>query len=64
MAVVDDLRALGAPVGDDVLVARFLDQLALTSQQKARTLRGYLRETGGRLSTEVLVAARNYSFYL
>ena len=64
MAVLDDLLNLGAPVSNPVATARFLDQLALTPVQKARLLRSYLRETAQRLTTEVLVAARNYSFFL
>ncbi len=62
--MVDDLRALGAPVSDPVATARFLDRLALEPVQRARLLREFLRETGQRLTTEVLVAARNYSFFL
>lgn len=64
MGAVDDLRVLGAPVDDAVGVAAFISQLSMTGQQKARLLREYLRERRVRLSTEVLVAARDYSFFL
>ena len=64
MATLDDLKALGAPVDDAVAVARFIAQLAVGSQQKARLLRSYLREVGQSLTTDVLVAARDYSFFL
>lgn len=61
---LEDLVVLGAPVSNPVETARFIDRLALAPVQKARLLRQYLRESQQRLSTEVLVAARNYSFYL
>jgi len=64
MAAVEDLRLLGAPVEDSVLTARFIATLALSGQQKARLLREYLRESGQGLTTEVLVAARDFSFHL
>lgn len=64
MATLDDLRSVGAPVSDAVATARFIDRLALTGQQKARLLRVYLREVRQTLTTEVLVAARNYAFFL
>jgi hypothetical protein len=64
MAAVDDLRALGAPVGDAALTAGFIAQLNMGDQQKARLLRDYLRESGVVLSRAILVAARDYSFYL
>ena len=64
MSTVSDLRALGAPVAFPVALARFISDLDLSGQQKARLLRDYLDETGARLNAEVLVAARDYSFYL
>jgi hypothetical protein len=64
VAAVSDLTSLGAPVADAIGTARFIATLALTGQQKARLLREYLRETRLRLSNEVLIAARDYSFYL
>lgn len=64
MGVSDDLRALGIPVVDPVGVARGLDLLEMSSASKARVLREYLRESGQDLTAAVLVAARNYSFYL
>lgn len=64
MTATEDLLALGAPVHDRVLVARFIAQLALSSQQKAALLRGYLEEYRLSITTEVLIEARDYSFYL
>ena len=64
MAAVDDLRALGAPVGDAALTARFIARLQMGDQQKARLLRDYLAESGVVLSHTILVEARDYSFYL
>ncbi len=64
MAALDDLRLLGAPTEDAVLTARFIATLALSGQQKARLLREYLREVNKGLTTEVLVAARDFSFFL
>jgi len=64
MGVVDDLRLLGGPVDDAVPLATFLNTLNISSQQKARFLRDYLRETRVTLSREILVAARDYQFYL
>lgn len=64
MGALDDLRALRGPVDNPVATARFIAQLNLRSAQKARLLRQYLRETRRRLSTEILVAARDFSFFL
>ena len=64
VAALDDLKGLGAPVDDSVATARFIAQLALSNQQKARLLRNYLRESSKALTTDVLVAARDYSFFL
>lgn len=64
VATVDDLRVLGAPVDNPVATARFINRLALRGAQKARLLRAFLRERRLRLTTDVLVAARDYSFFL
>lgn len=64
MGSLDDLRALGAPVDDAEATARFIATLAVTGVQKARLLRSYLRESGQGLSREVLIEARDYSFFL
>lgn len=64
MSTVRDLRDMGAPVALPVATAAFIAKLDLSGQQKARLLREYLDETGQRLNAEVLVAARDYSFYL
>jgi hypothetical protein len=64
VAVVDDLRLFGAPVDDAVPTAAFINTINVSSQQKARLLREYLRETRVTLSREILVAARDYQFYL
>lgn len=64
MLALDDLRALGAPVDDAALTARFIALLNMGDQQKARLLKDYLRESGVVLSHAILVEARDYSFYL
>jgi len=64
VAALDDLRNLNAPVDDPVSTARFIAQLALSGEQKARLLREYLREAQQGLTTAVLIAARDYSFFL
>lgn len=56
--------ALGAPVDDAAQTARFINELAMGDQQKARLLRDYLRETKVQLSRAILVEARDYSFFL
>ncbi len=64
MGALDDLRALGAPVDDAAKTARFIASLAATGAQKARLLRSYLREASEPLTREVLIEARDYSFFL
>lgn len=64
MSVSSDLQALGADIRDPVLVATFIAGLDLSGQAKAHLLRSWLNEVGGRLTAEVLVAARDYSFHL
>jgi hypothetical protein len=64
MGALDDLRALGAPIDDAPSTARFINQLQLSGQQKARLLREYLRAAHQDLSRAVLIEARDYSFFL
>jgi tRNA A22 N-methylase len=64
MSAASDLQALGADVRDPVLVAKFIAALSLSGQAQAHLLRSYLIETGARLNAEVLVAARDFSYYL
>lgn len=64
MSALDDLKLFGAPVDNPISTARFISRLALRGQEQARLLRGYLSESHWRLTAEVLVAARDYSFYL
>ena len=64
MSATEDLRVLGADVLDPVHVAEFIAKLSLGGKIQAHLLRSYLLETGGRLNAAVLVAARDYSFFL
>ena len=64
MGAVEDLRNFGAPVDDATATAAFINTLNIASQAKARLLREYLRQSHNSLSREILVAARDYQFYL
>lgn len=61
---LSELVDLGAPLRSAVLTAAFISKLDLSGKQKARLLRDYLFLSGKRLTREVLIQARDYSFYL
>lgn len=60
MPQVDDLRFIGAPVGDAVMTAKFIGGLVLTKRQKAQALREYLLEKGISINEEIRKAAESY----
>lgn len=61
MGAVEDLRLIGAPVGDPVATARWIGGLIMTRRQKAALLREYLTELGLSLTTQVREAAEQYA---
>lgn len=64
MGVVSDLASLGFDVGKPVEVARGIDVLILTRDQKAGLLKRYLAETGIPLSDPIRAAATTYGVAL
>lgn len=64
MGAVADLVEFGADIGDPVAVAKFIAGLNLSGQMQARLLRDYIKEMRLRLTREILIEARDYSFYL
>lgn len=61
MAVIDDLRFVGAPVDDPVATAGFIAGMILTKRQKASLLKDYLAGKGVSLSVEIRRAADPYA---
>lgn len=64
MGAVTDLELLGADISDPVAVAKFIAGMNLNGQAQARLLKDYVKEMGIRLTREILIEARDYSFHL
>jgi len=64
MGALADLTFLGAPVGDPVGTAQFINSMVLTRRQKAGNLLDYLRDRGLTLTPDIRRAASDFEEFL